>query len=345
MLCYTSTIAQRDTLIVAYTPAPPFVITNTNSIEGISVYLWERIAGELDIDYQYMQMSFAEMLQALENGTIDVSINPLTITHERNKKIDFTHPFYIANSTVVTRKVNPLRRFFQFLQSFLNINFLRGFIILLFIIGLFGFLIWHFERRVNPTQFRDTWKGVWDGIWWSIVTMTTVGYGDKAPQSRGGKIVALVWMFSGLLFISGFTASIASTLTVKKLSLGVENIQEFKKQKIGSIYHSSSAYYLKDRFFRNVALYETTLAGLEDVQSCKIEAFLYDEPILRYRLNNSSDLQDLEILPIRFNQQFYAFGLPKNRYELQNKISQELLEQIVNREWRFLLSEYNLSAF
>ena len=343
IFCYTFTTAQKDTLIVAYTSAPPFVISDNTSIEGISIYLWEQIAKELDVSYQYVQMPFAKMLQALEEGTIDISINPLTITHERNKKIDFTHPFYIANSTVVIHKVNPLKRFFQFLKSFFNLNFLRGFIALLLIIGLFGLLIWHFEKRVNPIQFRPTWKGVWDGIWWSIVTMTTVGYGDKTPKSRGGKIVALVWMFSGLLFISGFTASIASTLTVKELSSGADSIQEFKKRKVGSISNSSSVHYLKNHFFRDVSLYDNTVAGLKDVQSHQLEAFLYDEPILRYRINKSTELHDLEVLPIQFNQQFYAFGLPKDRYELKNKISQELLEQIAHTEWRFVLSEYGLS--
>ena len=49
------------------------------------------------------------------------------------------------------------------------------------------------------------------------------------------------------------------------------------------------------------------------------------------------------VLPIQFNQQFYAFGLPKNTDVLKDKISQELLEQITHTEWRFILSEYNLS--
>ena len=343
VLCGTSTTAQNDTLLVAYTPAPPFVITDTNSLEGISIYLWEQIAKELDIVYQYVPMPFTDMLQALEAGTIDVSINPLTITSERNKKIDFTHPFYITNSTVVIHQASPLSRFFQFLKSLLNMNFLRGLIALLLIIGTFGVLMWHFEKRINPLQFRPTWEGIWDGIWWSMVTMTTVGYGDKTPKSRGGKIVALIWMFSGLLFISGFTASIASTLTVKQLSSGADSVQEFKEKKVGSIGNSSSLHYLKDHFFRNVVFYDNTLMGLKDVQAHKIDAFVYDAPILKYRLMESVDLQDLEVLPIQFNQQFYAFGLPKNTDALKNKISQELLEQITHTEWRFILSEYNLS--
>ena len=340
---YSATHSQSDTLIIAYTQAPPFVITENESLEGISIYLWEQIAKEQNLSYQYAPMPFADMLEALEKGTIDVSINPLTVTHERNKKIDFTHPFYASNATVVIHQVNPLKRFSQFLQSLFNINFLRGLIALLLIIGLFGLLIWHFEKRVNPEQFRTSWKGIWDGIWWSIVTMTTVGYGDKTPKSRGGKMVALVWMFSGLLFISGFTASIASTLTVNQLSLDADSIKAFKNRKVGTIKNSSSATYLKDHFYKNVVLYENTTLGLTDLQNNQLEAFLYDEPILKYRISKTATLPDLEILPIQFDQQFYAFGLPKGRQALRDKISQELLEQIEHSEWRVVLAEYELS--
>jgi voltage-gated potassium channel Kch len=59
-----------------------------------------------------------------------------------------------------------------------------------------GALIWLAERRHNEEQFRrDPAAGIGNGIWWSAVTMTTVGYGDKAPVTLAGRVIALVWMF------------------------------------------------------------------------------------------------------------------------------------------------------
>jgi CubicO group peptidase (beta-lactamase class C family) len=49
--------------------------------------------------------------------------------------------------------------------------------------------------------------GIGIGIWWATVTMTTVGYGDKAPMTPGGRIVGLIWMFVGVITISGFTVT------------------------------------------------------------------------------------------------------------------------------------------
>ena len=51
---------------------------------------------------------------------------------------------------------------------------------------------------------------VWDGIWWSVVTVTTVGYGDFHPESVSGRIIAMLVMLAGIGFLSVLTATIAS---------------------------------------------------------------------------------------------------------------------------------------
>ncbi|MEM9544921.1 MAG: transporter substrate-binding domain-containing protein [Bacteroidota bacterium] len=332
-----------DTLKVAYTSAPPFIIVNEESLEGINIWLWEQIATDLDIPFELKPMNFSEMLQALNDGTIDVSINPLTITSERSKKMDFTHSYYASNSTVVVYEASSLQQLLQFFRSFFNVNFIKGFCALLFIIILFGLAIWMFENRKNPDQFRPGWKGVWDGLWWSVVTMTTVGYGDKTPKSRAGKIIALVWMFSGLLFISGLTASVASMLTIDQLKTNPEGFNEYKEHPIGCIKNSSTYEFLEERFFKNIVEYENVISGLNDLNKKKIEAFLYDEPILRYRLKKDDSFHHLRLLPLKFDLQFYAFGIRKNRPELEQQISHKILEITESLEWRVILNEYNLT--
>ncbi len=74
--------------------------------------------------------------------------------------------------------------------------------------------------------FLETWsqdsniKTFFDGMWWSFVTMTTVGYGDHYPTTHGGKIFGVFLMFSGIAISSFFTATIASIFVSRRLKEG-----------------------------------------------------------------------------------------------------------------------------
>jgi hypothetical protein len=49
--------------------------------------------------------------------------------------------------------------------------------------------------------------------------MTTTGYGDKAPTTVGGRILAILWMFTALIVTAGFTAQLAASLTADLSSI------------------------------------------------------------------------------------------------------------------------------
>lgn len=67
----------------------------------------------------------------------------------------------------------------------------------------------------------------WDGVWWAITTVTTVGYGDTYPQTDAGKVIAIVVMFAGIGFVALLTAAaaqrfIASTVEQAEEELAAE---------------------------------------------------------------------------------------------------------------------------
>jgi voltage-gated potassium channel len=51
---------------------------------------------------------------------------------------------------------------------------------------------------------------VWDGVWWSVVTVTTVGYGDLYPKTVQGRLIGIVVMLVGIGFLSVLTATVAA---------------------------------------------------------------------------------------------------------------------------------------
>jgi voltage-gated potassium channel len=65
-----------------------------------------------------------------------------------------------------------------------------------------------------------------DALWWAIVTVTTVGYGDRYPSTEGGRIVASVLMLLGIGLIGVLTATVASVFIKEHTDASKE---EFKK--------------------------------------------------------------------------------------------------------------------
>lgn len=68
-----------------------------------------------------------------------------------------------------------------------------------------GTLVWLVERRTSASNLRH-WG---DSLWWSVTTLTTVGYGEHYPVTLAGRLIAVVIMFSGVGIIGAVAAVIA----------------------------------------------------------------------------------------------------------------------------------------
>jgi voltage-gated potassium channel len=64
-----------------------------------------------------------------------------------------------------------------------------------------------------------------DALWWAVVTVTTVGYGDKVPVTSGGKWVATALMFTGIGLVGAVTATVASYFVQEQLSTEMDEIK------------------------------------------------------------------------------------------------------------------------
>jgi voltage-gated potassium channel len=78
-----------------------------------------------------------------------------------------------------------------------------------------GLAVYALESVKNP-QFRVPA----DGVWWAIVTLTTVGYGDVYPVTGAGRLLAGVLMVVGVGLVGTFTAKIAAVLVERRIREG-----------------------------------------------------------------------------------------------------------------------------
>ena len=66
----------------------------------------------------------------------------------------------------------------------------------------------------------------WDGVWWAVSTMTTVGYGDVYPRTDEGRFIAIVVMVVGIGFVAVLTAAIAQRFVAVQVGQQVEDAEE-----------------------------------------------------------------------------------------------------------------------
>ena len=59
---------------------------------------------------------------------------------------------------------------------------------------------------------RKDFATLGDGLWWSLQTVTTVGYGDITPSSGSGRVIGAFVMISGIAFLTVITAAVTATL-------------------------------------------------------------------------------------------------------------------------------------
>lgn len=74
----------------------------------------------------------------------------------------------------------------------------------------------------QATFDANEFPSVWDGVWWAVVTVTTVGYGDLYPKDVEGRLIAIFVMLLGIGFLSVLTATVASQFV--KTDTGSEEV-------------------------------------------------------------------------------------------------------------------------
>lgn len=211
--------------------------------------------------------------------------------------------------------------------------------ILLGLLLIAAILVWFLERRANPGQFNARpLAGIIDGLWWSVVTLTTVGYGDKAPKTRVGRVVAAIWMFSAVVLIALFTAQVTTSLTVTSLNARVRGPADLPYVRVGALEASQSQVELRAALGVYAAGYASFKEGLQALDYGEIDAFVGAGPILRYEIANNFSGR-LAFVGTPFLRVDYVFAFPLGS-AIRKRVNESLLLYIDTDEWRRLAHQY-----
>ncbi|NJO56057.1 MAG: transporter substrate-binding domain-containing protein [Rhodospirillales bacterium] len=270
--------------VVGVVNAPPFVMKDPSGHwDGIAVRLWQHIAEENGWSYTMQEKTPGEAFSAAEGGRLGIMLSAVARA-DMEALVDFSHPYYSAGLSIAVNSSHP-SGWYAVLQTLVSWQFVRliGFLVLVLMAA--GFLVWLFEHRRNHEQFSNSPnRGLTDGLWWAAVTMTTVGYGDKAPKTHLGRLVGGIWMFIAVVLISLFTAQVASLLTAARVAGHITGPQDLVKVRTGALEGSATQQRLRQEMGVWALGYPSFVAGLDAVAGQKIDAFVAGKPILRYEV-------------------------------------------------------------
>lgn len=311
--------------------APPFLEKDANGrYFGVAYDLWVDVARDIGVTFTLQEFDLDGLLEAVRLGTVDVGVSALSLTPEREAVMDFSQPYYYSGLgiAVPAKSESVAMRVVEAIFSEQLLLYVGSLLALLLVVG---FLIWVIERHRNPDHFRPGGKGIGDGMWWSAVTMTSVGYGDTTPKTLFGRMLAMVWMFASVALLASFTAGITSSLTVNNLLGRVQGPGDLNTVRTGVVADSSGEEELVASHI-GVRRYPSVEEGLSALVAGELDAFVHDQPILHYYQHKDYS-GDIRILPGFFDPQLYGFAFPRGSV-LRKSVNVALLRRLENTAYR-----------
>lgn len=314
-------LSEKPSLRVGFNISEPLVFKKDGQYKGHMIDLWEQIADELHLKYDYIELDgFDEVFQALKGKQIDIGINGLYYKAEREDFIDYTVPTFNTGQQIMVRSS------FSLINQMIDIIFSQTLLYALLVFCGFIFfaahMIWWIERKRNPAFSQRYFEGIMESIWWTTVTLTTVGYGDKIPMRIAGKFFAIFWMLMGYFILAYFTASITSILTVTPVSTEIQSLEDLKGKKVGTV--DGAGFRSLQKYALDLKLFKKTEELYPALESGALEAIILDSPILKYYALNKGKGQ-LAVVGDIFEEEFWGLALQ------QGSPHKEVLNQEIMR--------------
>jgi ABC-type amino acid transport substrate-binding protein len=309
--------------LVGVKAAKPFAYEENGSWKGYSLDLLDRLAEENGFAYELVDLKNMPMLlRATETSQVHFSIAAISMTPERERVLDFSHPYFTTIQGIISKND----------QSLIWWSAKRiGMVLAIFIVGLYviGFIM-------DKGDGNDAIDNAHKGAWWTLVTFTTTGYGDIVPATPRGKVLAAFVMLFSLFALPMFTAYITSAWTVQKLAAAPMTVEDLHRVKTVTMPGTTSSRMLTSLGIRHKTTddLDTALAFLEGGQ---FEAVVYDKAMLDYASQNMDG--DYGVFPIHEGLERYAIAFPSGS-PLREEINVSILKVVGSDSWKAVTRRY-----
>ncbi|MFT3988854.1 transporter substrate-binding domain-containing protein [Aestuariivirga sp.] len=312
--------------------APPFAMKGDDGQwTGLSIDLWKKIAEQLQLKYHFVEEpDIGSLIAGVENKKYDAAIAAITVTAEREQRMEFSLPYYQSGLGIAVPANGPAI-WHQVAQTLLSFGFLKAVGTLIGSALLVGLLIWLFERKHNTDFGGHPVKGIGTSMWWSAEAMTQASTGQLGPKTLPGRVLAIFWMVASIIAIAVFTASVTSALTAGKLQGLIHDSSDLPDVRVGTVQGSAAVDYMTANRIK-ARLYPTIDDGLKALDAGTIDAFVYDKPLLSWMVLHRNSTS-IEVLSDGFEPQAYSIAFPVGS-PYRRPVSITTLQTIESPWWR-----------
>ena len=277
---------QKRVFKVGVSERPPYTMKNDSGVwEGMAIDLWEEIAKNLGLKFQYVPCIQDRMNAQLKSGEIDI----IAVTGQATELLDvedFTQPYLFSKTAAAVAHLSLLASIDNIRKHLWEsgmFTIVMSMFLTMFVISMILVL---FESRRESGHFEGSrFQRFANALWYTAVTMTSVGYGDTHRLSGIGRIVTFTWMLLGILFVALFTGSVVSAVTTNDINAQIIRVDDLLHYRCGCLAGTKLARFLATQGIplKKCASYEEGFAALA---RGNINAFAGDAISESYVINN-----------------------------------------------------------
>lgn len=291
ILNYTDSYAQGSNKskikpwLISIKHTPPFVIINENEEpQGFSIDLIKKIAKTVNPSKEFTpQFKIADdlesHLQMVKNKEADLGIAATTATPDRERALDFSMPFFSAGLGIMVRRELAASSTFSIIFSDKLLPVVIGLLLYIIIVAL---IIWGLERK-SKTFNKGFFSGIGEAIWWTIVTMSTVGYGDYNLSRPISRVIGIFVIFSGIILFGIAIGTFSSALTINNMKNQINGPEDLVGKRVATVEKSTA---ISEVSSRGAVLVKcnTLSECVEKLKDNQADAIVYDMPQLKYQV-------------------------------------------------------------
>lgn len=305
---------------------PPFIMLKDGKWTGISVDIWEMVAEELNIQFDYVPLNTEdpmEALQLLEAKACDVllgSVGPIMEQYGKGKlrrTIEYSRPYFVDTIGVLEEKSLP-----NFILTFLKtLSISVGFwlIMLGVVFAMYVLILWFFERESiyeMPNPQRPP-ENIWEVLKYAIWKQLARGH-SGVPRTAWGKASLLGWLSASYIIMLLLSSSVISFMTASITNYrgNITNLEQLENVKTLSIKDHIQTLMIQERGLRPIKI-NTFNEGIQMLESQQAKAMIDTGAHADYYLREFGS-SSIHLIPYTIRYVLYSFAFAQRSPLLSN---------------------------